>query len=129
MKLQVSVPSALVLQAEGVRSVTAQTASGSLGLLPNRLDCVAILMAGILAYENADGARQYVAVDEGLLVKAGEEVRVAVHHALAGNDLAVLQDEVARMVAGFDAEERDARLLLARMESGFIRQFDRLRHG
>lgn len=129
MRLRVSLPEAVLLDVDGVRSVVAETVDGSLGILPQRLDCVAVLVPGILSYATDAAQRQYVAVDDGVLVKAGEDVQVSVRHALSGNDLAAMQQAVDDMLRQVDEEEREARVLLARMESGFIRQFRKLRHG
>ena len=43
---------------------------GSFGLLPHRLDCVAALVPGILTYETKEDGTVYLAVDQGVLVKA-----------------------------------------------------------
>ncbi len=129
MRLRVSLPEAVLLDVDGVRTVVAETVDGSLGILPQRLDCVALLVPGILSYATDATQRHYVAVDEGVLVKAGEDVQVSARHALSGNDLAAMQQAVDDMLRQVDEEEREARVLLARMESGFIRQFRNLRHG
>ncbi|MDA8225023.1 MAG: F0F1 ATP synthase subunit epsilon [Betaproteobacteria bacterium] len=129
MRLRVSLPEAVLLDVDGVRTVVAETVDGSLGILPQRLDCVALLLPGILSYATDVAQRHYVAVDAGVLVKAGEDVQVSARHALSGNDLAAMQQAVDDMLRQVDEEEREARVLLARMESGFIRQFRNLRHG
>ena len=56
---------------------------GSIGILPRRLDCVAVLRAGILIYENDVGDEVYVAVDEGILIKTGAQVQVSVRDAIS----------------------------------------------
>ena len=49
----------------------ARTLQGSVGFLPHRLDCAAALEPGILTYESEADGEVYVAVDQGVLVKAG----------------------------------------------------------
>mgnify|MGYP001152456973 CR=1 FL=1 len=48
---------------------------------------VAALEAGILMYETKTGGEVFVAIDEGILVKAGRDVLVSVRQALGGTDL------------------------------------------
>ncbi len=127
MNLQLSLPESLLLDERQISRVVAETPSGSFGILPDRLDCVAALVPGILMYAGGDGVAKYVAVDEGILVKAGETIQVSVRHAVVGHDLDQVRAAVDLMLQQMDEEERDARVVLARMESGFIRQFRRLR--
>jgi F-type H+-transporting ATPase subunit epsilon len=67
-----------------VSRIVAETRDGSFGLLPHRLDCVAALAPGILTYETNGDGTVYLAVDEGVLVKAGADVLVSVRHAIGG---------------------------------------------
>jgi len=128
MRLQVTVPGELLLDQTGVRRVVVETVSGSFGILPHRLDCTAALVPGVLEWEDGAGMVHHVAVDDGVLVKVADKVTVAVRHAVAGNELATLQTSLSQMLAGLDDEERQARAVLARLESGFIRQFRKIGH-
>ena len=49
-----------------------------------------------------------LAVDEGVLVKAGADVRVSARRAIGGADLGRLRDAVAREFVQQDAQEHDA---------------------
>jgi F-type H+-transporting ATPase subunit epsilon len=62
----------------------------------------------------------YLAVDEGVLVKAGQEVLVSVRRAVGGTDLAQLRAAVASEFLALDAEEKSLRSSLVKIESGFI---------
>ena len=92
-------------------------------MLPNRLDCVAVLVPGILIFEMEEEGEVYVAVDEGILVKTGTEVLVSVRNAIEGNDLASLRESVKKEFLNLDAQEQNVRRVMAKMESGFIRRF------
>src|SRR5665647_3099771 len=70
MKLKVLLPYQVYAEIAGVKRIVAETPQGSFGLLPYRLDCVAVLEPGILTYETEAGGEVYVAVDQGVLVKA-----------------------------------------------------------
>ena len=81
MNLKILLPFQVFAEKTGVSRIVAETREGSFGVLPRRLDCVAALVPGILIYEHAAEGEVYVAVDEGVLVKAGPDVRVSVRNA------------------------------------------------
>ena len=85
-------------------------------------------MPGILAFETKEEGEVYVAVDEGILIKTGVEVLVSVRNAITGADLATLHETVVNAFLNLDAQERDARLVMAKMESGFIRRLMEFHH-
>ena len=109
--------------------IVAHTLQGSLGILPHRLDCTAALAPGILTYETETEGEVYLAVDQGVLVKAGLEVLVSVRNAIGGTDLAKLHEAVKREFLNVDEQEKSVRLVLAKLESGFIRRFLEFQHG
>lgn len=128
MNLRILLPSQVFAEVSEVSRVVVETTRGSYGLLPNRLDCVAALVPGILTYQVAGAPEVYVAVDEGVLVKTGAELRVSVRRALSGVDLAELRDAVLRQFLALDAQEQSARQVLAKLEVGFLRRFAALQH-
>ena len=87
MMLKVLLPFQIFVDTTEVVRIVAETSAGSVGLLPNRLDCVAVLVPGILIYETPQGGEVFLAVDEGVLVKTGGSVRISVRRAIAGTDL------------------------------------------
>jgi F-type H+-transporting ATPase subunit epsilon len=129
MNLKVLIPFQVFAEKTGVSRIVAETREGSFGLLPHRLDCVAALAPGILTYETPEDGAVYVAVDEGVLVKAGAEVLVSVRHAIGGTDLSQLHEAVRREFLTLDEEERNMRAAVAKMESGFIGRFAEFQHG
>jgi F-type H+-transporting ATPase subunit epsilon len=96
--------------------------------LPHRLDCTAALTSGILSYETETEGEVYLAVDQGVLIKAGLEVLVSVRRAIRGTDLARLHEEVKREFLNMDEREKNLRSTLAQMESGFIRRLMKFQH-
>ncbi len=123
MKLKVLLPYQVYAEIAGVKRIVAETPQGSFGLLPHRLDCVAFLEPGILTYETEAGGEVYVAVDQGVLVKAGADVLVSVRNAIGGLDLGQLREAVEKEFVNLDDNERQMRAVLARLESGFARHF------
>jgi F-type H+-transporting ATPase subunit epsilon len=128
MNLKILLPFGVFAEKTDVARIVAETSSGSYGLLPNRLDCVAALVPGILAFETIEEGEVYIAVDEGILIKTGVEVLVSVRNAIAGADLATLHETVMNTFLNLDAQERDARRVMAKMESGFIRRLMEFHH-
>jgi F-type H+-transporting ATPase subunit epsilon len=129
MKLKILLPFEIFADKTGVLSVIAETREGSFGLLPHRLDCVAALAPGILTYKTKEGGTVYVAVDEGVLVKAGADVSVSVRHAIGGTDLGQLHEAVKREFLMLDEQERNVRSAITKMEVDFIGRFAELQHG
>lgn len=123
MKLKVLLPYQVFAEVDGVRRIVAQTQQGAFGLLPHWLDCAASLPAGILTYETETEGEVYLAVDEGILVKAGNEVLVSVRNAIGGLSLGRLREAVEREFINIDEGEKQVRAVLARLESGFMRRF------
>ncbi|MEO8564134.1 MAG: F0F1 ATP synthase subunit epsilon [bacterium] len=121
MHLKVLLPFQVFADKTDVSRIVAETAEGSFGLLPHRLDCVAALTPGILTYE-AGAGEVFVAVDEGVLVKTGASVLVSVRRALSGTDLGHLRDAVKREFMTLDRGEQDMRAVMTKLEAGFLRR-------
>ena len=128
MNLKILLPFQIFAEKTGVVRIVAETREGSLGLLPHRLDCVAALAPGILTYQSEGEGEVYVAVDEGVLVKAGLDVLVSVRDAIAGADLGRLHEAVDREFVHLNEREQSVRSVMARMESDFISRLAEFHH-
>jgi F-type H+-transporting ATPase subunit epsilon len=126
MQLEILLPFKVFARKTGVSRIVAETAQGSFGLLPNRLDCVAALVPGILVCESEDEGEFWLAVDEGVLVKAGAQVSVSVRRALGGTDPDQLRQAVEQEFLVLDEQEQSVRQVMARLEAGFMRRYARL---
>ena len=126
MHLKILLPYGIFSDITGVKEVVGESKQGSFGLLPNRLDCTAALVPGILTYTNKTGKEVDIAVDEGILVKTGLEVFVSVRNAIGGSDLGKLREAVENDIKNLDERERNVRAVLAKLESTFIRRFQKL---
>lgn len=122
MDLKILLPFEVFAEQSGVARVVAETTAGSFGVLPHRLDCVAVLSPGILTYEVDGEDEVYVAVDEGVMVKTGTELRISVRRALGGADLESLRDAVKKDFLALDMREQSVRSVLVKMESDLIRR-------
>lgn len=131
MHLKILLPAEILVD-EAVDKVIAEAENGFFCLLPRHIDFVAALVPGILYYVPTGGDERLVAVDEGTLVKCGDEVLVSVLHATPGTDLEDLQSTVATTFRELDEDERRARTALARLEAAAMRRFlelERQAHG
>lgn len=120
MTIKILLPFRVFDKIKNVKRFVAETGQGSFGVLPLRLDFVAALTAGIFTYETAADGVQYLAIDEGILVKAGPEVLVSVRNAIGGADLGKLRESVEKDFVELDENERKVRSVMAKLESGFI---------
>ena len=128
MHLKVLLPFQVFAENTGVTRIVAETREGSFGLLPQRLDCVAALVPGILIYQTQAGPEVLVAVDKGILVKTGRDVLVSVRRAIGGTDLDQLRAAVEKEFLTLDEDEQSARIAVAKLETGFLRRFATLQH-
>jgi F-type H+-transporting ATPase subunit epsilon len=128
MNLKVLLPFQVFFEKTGVIRIVVETLEGSFGLLPHRLDCVAALAPGILVYEDKSESEIYLAVDEGVLIKTGQDVLVSVRNAIAGTDLSQLREAVDRDFLNLDQRDQAVRSVLAKLESGFIRRLAEFHH-
>ena len=126
MNLKILLPFKVFADIKNVSSIVMETSEGSYGLLPQRLDCVAALVPGIFTYET-DGTSHYVAVDNGVMVKAGAQVLVSVRNAFGGADLGKLGDLVKKDFKSEDENQKQVTTVIAKLERGFIYSFDKLR--
>lgn len=131
MSLRILLPFKIFAEAKNVSRIVIETSEGSYGFLPQRLDCVAALVPGILMYET-DSKVNYIAVDEGLVVKAGTKVLVSVRNAIGGADLGKLHESVEKDFKSLDESEKNIRSVSAKLESNFIytlQKFHKEYHG
>lgn len=128
MRLSVLLPFQVFTERAGVQRIVAETQHGSFGILPHRLDCVAALVPGILTYETEAEGEAYIAIDEGVLVKAGAEVLVSVRNAVMGRTLGTLRETVDREFLTLDEREKNARSVLAKLETKLVRHLLEFHH-
>jgi F-type H+-transporting ATPase subunit epsilon len=122
MNLRILLPFQIFDEKKGVSRIVAESRGGSFGLLPHRLDCVAALEPGILTYETESEGEVYVAVDEEVLIKTGQDVFVSVRNAIYGTDLSQLREAVEREFLTVDESEQRIRSVMAKLESNLVRR-------
>lgn len=126
MTLKVLLPFRIFAETQNVSRIVVETTDGSYGLLPHRLDCIAALVPGILTYEIQGKGVQYIAVNEGIMVKAGMQVLISVRNAIGGSELGKLHESIEKEFKNLDENEKNVRSMVSKLESGFISRLEKL---
>jgi F-type H+-transporting ATPase subunit epsilon len=121
VKLLILQPSEIFLDTP-VSKVVGEGPAGSFAILPRHIDMATALVPGIMTYESDRGKENFLALDSGILVKQGEQVRVATRMAIRG-ELGFLRKEVENMINEVDDREKMTRSAVARLEASFVRRF------
>ena len=120
MKVRVLTPTEVVLERDAAH-VTVEDPTGSLGIRPGHAPLVTPLVQGILIARDANGSERYVAVDGGVAVVNDDVVEVATRQAVAGDDLAHLEDTVLVEFEKHAEEDRTNQVAFEKMRISFLR--------
>jgi F-type H+-transporting ATPase subunit epsilon len=123
MTLKILLPFRVFAEVKNVKRIVMETSEGSYGILPQRQDCVAALVPGILTYESEKVT--YIAVDEGIMIKAGKDVFVSVRQAIGGADLGKLHELVEKEFKQLDETEKNIRSVISKLETGLMLQLEK----
>jgi F-type H+-transporting ATPase subunit epsilon len=127
VKLKVLLPTEVLIEKE-VAKVIAEAENGSFCLKPRHVDFVATLVPGLLSFETPDGCEEFLAVDEGTLVKCGAEVLVSTANAVRGPNLGTLKDTVEKQFMVVGEKQKSVRSAVAKLEANHVRKFIELGH-
>lgn len=122
LQLKVMEPEKILLDT-AVYKVIAEGLNGSFCLKPKHIDFVSALKPGILEYTTDDGSEQFIALDEGILVKCGQEVLVSVLNAIPGSDLSRLEKTVREEFQKSEAINKATDIALKGMEADLLLHF------
>ncbi|MBW7472056.1 ATPase [Marinobacter sp. M216] len=122
MTVSVRLPTQTLYQGTASR-LYAVAENGAFGMLPNHIDFVTALVPSVFIVIATGGEELIFGIDEGILVKKGHQVDVAVRRGVRGEDLASIKDTVYRNFIAVDEDERVARSALSRLEAGIVRRF------
>jgi F-type H+-transporting ATPase subunit epsilon len=120
MNIKISLPFRIFAKKTEVLRIVAETSDGSFGILPHRLDCVAALIPGILIYETQSEGEVFLAIDEGVLIKIGQDVLISVRRVIEGTELGNLQEAVKQEFLNMNKQEQIVSTVMEKMESSFI---------
>ncbi len=109
MRLRIVTPLDVVIDEDEVLELTAEDDTGSFGILPRHGDFLTSLAIGVVSWKRADGSLHYCAVRRGVLsVTLGRLLAIATREAVAGDDLATLDQVVlARFRANIESERTE----------------------
>jgi len=120
VRLRVCLPDRVLVDSR-VKKIIAESEDGSFCLLPRHIDYVALLVPGILSYESDEVANEeYLAVDEGILIKRGDDVTVSTRKGVLSKDLEVLKQTVENEFLDLEEQERKARSIIAKLEMDVV---------
>jgi F-type H+-transporting ATPase subunit epsilon len=126
VRLTVTTPLAIVVDAGDVAHLRAEDETGAFGILPGHADFLTALAVSVASWRDGRGAEHHLALRGGMLeVRGGAVIAIATPEAVAGDDLHRLEAEV---LAGFlrqQAEEHAARADAQRLYLAAIRQLVR----
>jgi F-type H+-transporting ATPase subunit epsilon len=120
MRLKIVLPESIMVDTD-VETVVAEGPDGSFGLLPRHIDVVTPLTASILSFRE-NGQEWFVAHDDGVLVKQGDEVIVSVRRGVKDQRLDRLREVLTEQFMALDEHQRQARSVLAMLEAGILRE-------
>lgn len=126
MQICLRLPSKVLFNGAATR-LRGEAIDGSFGILPNHIDFVTALVPSVLLITQPDGHERIFGIDEGLLVKKGHKVELAVWRGVESDDLDTLRTTIGGSFAGLEDEERVARAALSRLEADMVRRFASLR--
>ncbi|WP_203415485.1 F0F1 ATP synthase subunit epsilon [Candidatus Scalindua japonica] len=125
--LKVILPTEMLIEEEVVK-VIAEAEDGSFCLKPKHVNFVATLVPGLLSFETTGGREQFLAVDEGTLVKCGAEVLVSTANAVQGPNLGMLKETAEKQFMIIDEKQINARSAVAKLEANLVRKFIEIGH-
>ncbi len=126
MRLLITTPTAVVIDAVNVVSVRAEDESGGFGILNGHVDLLTALTISIVRWRDSDGREGYCAVRHGVLsVTNGSEIAIATREAISGDDLDHLESVVLAEFREAREAERSARTESLKLQMNAIRQIVR----
>jgi F-type H+-transporting ATPase subunit epsilon len=122
MQLKILLPTEIFLETE-INKITVEGENGHFTLLPRHIDFVSALVPGILVFQRENNESEFIAIDEGILVKCDQEVLVSVGNAVKGDSLATLQQTVENNFKLLNEQDKKAKKVAASLEASLIRRF------
>lgn len=126
MRLTVTTPLAVAVEAEDIVHLRAEDATGAFGILAGHADFLTALAVSVVSWRDRGGAEHHVAVLGGMLeVRGGKTITIATREAVASDDLRRLETEVLAQFRREVEAEQAARTDAQRLYLAAIRQICR----
>ena len=123
MRLSISTPLTVAVDADDVTYLRAEDETGAFGILPGHADFLTSLAVSVLTWRDLAGAEHHAAVRGGMLaVRGGGTIVVATRDAVCSDDLRRLESEVLAAFGRTAKEDQAARRDAQRLYLAAIRQ-------
>ncbi len=119
MKLKIITPLDIFYR-ENVSKIKTEGLEGYFEILPNHADYVSSLVTSILTFETEDKV-EFFAIDGGTLVKYGNNVEIAIRHAIKGLNLDDLKKQMEISFKEMEDEDKQTRTALASLEGNIAK--------
>lgn len=121
MQLKVLTPHKIITK-KNVTKFLGESTEGGFGILPRHIDFVTKILPCIFFYES-DTGEGYFAVDEGILVKQQDILRISVRTAVEKKDLGELRDTMEKEFQQSEEEEKRSGMEITKLELGIVKSF------
>lgn len=125
LRLKLLLPTEVLIE-QVIQKLIAESPHGSFCLRPRHQDWVTALVPGLLSFVDLQGQEHFVAVDEGHLVKCGDQVLVSCGRASISPSLGQVRQTVEQEFLQRDAREERAHAVLMRLEALFVQRFAKI---
>ena len=122
MDLRILLPEKTYWQGK-VKKIVGEAIDGFFCLLPRHVDFVTIMTPGIFFALTEKEEDFYLAINEGILIKANDQVTLSTRGAVKGESLGDLKKEVEENFIKVNEQEKGARTALQKLEADFVRRF------
>jgi len=126
MRLVITTPLSVIMDARDVASLRAEDDSGVFGILEHHADFLTVLAVSVVTWRDGNGAEHHAAVRGGVLtVTDGDRIEIATREAVVSDDLERLEAEVMKRFRQELGAEKAARTSAARFQLAVIRHICR----
>lgn len=126
MKLVITTPTEIVINADNVRYVRAEDSTGAFGIQPGHADFLTALAISVLAWRDETGLERWAAVRGGAFrVRNGNSVEIATREAVLSENLRDLREVVLAQMTKNAETEQTVRLGALGLQQAAIQQLYR----
>ncbi|RVU35817.1 F0F1 ATP synthase subunit epsilon [Hwanghaeella grinnelliae] len=123
MRLVVTTPTAVIVDRQDVRYVSAEDETGTFGILPGHADFMTVLTVSVITWRNDAEQDHFIAVRGGVLtVQDGATIEVATRDAVSDQTLGKLDDSILERFRQDEEAEEQTRVSTTRLHLATIRQ-------
>ena len=125
MELKVITPTEIVLSCP-IQKIMIEGIDGFRTLLPKHMDFITALKPSIVTYTTQDHP-MYLACNQGLFVKCGDQISISTPWAVIGSDLTKLKQQIKQAFQEMDQQRKEVGVSMARLEIGLTKGLVQLR--